>query len=340
MRTFSVITIATLFLAPSLAFAAEVTTPVFSDIKPGAWYETAALRFASLGYFANPKPLADIILLGTTIFPTPSNHFLPQKDVLRSELVSLTVPVRTTTRGPLPSVATFDDVPTTHPAFKFFEQAVSEGWTKGKDGCVGTHPCFAFPDAKLTRGEAAAFVANAFALQPTGNGRSFTDNPSGTWYHDAIQTLIDNCVLQGDDGAATVRPLSPLNRAEMAIILERANAAGTYGVTCGTIERPAYIKSVKNSAPAKVEMSASLLLKKASAINVNNYTITSNRVSAPAIRVLIAKRISPMKVELTTDRGFEEGITYTLAVRNVQTNRNAVLHDEMTFKKAVTVAAR
>jgi hypothetical protein len=57
-----------------------------------------------------------------------------------------------------PAVATFGDVPTTHPFFRFIEALVASGITIG---CGGGNYC---PDASLTRGEMAVFLSKALGL--------------------------------------------------------------------------------------------------------------------------------------------------------------------------------
>ncbi len=60
--------------------------------------------------------------------------------------------------SPAPSVATFGDVPTTHPFFKFVEALYASGITAG---CGGGNFC---PDAPLTRGQMAVFLSVALGL--------------------------------------------------------------------------------------------------------------------------------------------------------------------------------
>lgn len=60
--------------------------------------------------------------------------------------------------SPAPSVATFSDVPTSHPFFKFVEALSASGITAG---CGGGKFC---PDAPLTRGQMAVFLSAALGL--------------------------------------------------------------------------------------------------------------------------------------------------------------------------------
>jgi hypothetical protein len=61
--------------------------------------------------------------------------------------------------SPAPSVATFADVPTTSPQFKFVEALVAAGITAG---CGNGDFC---PNAPITRGQMAVFLATALGLQ-------------------------------------------------------------------------------------------------------------------------------------------------------------------------------
>jgi hypothetical protein len=61
--------------------------------------------------------------------------------------------------SPAPATATFDDVPTSHPFFQFVEALAKSGIT---GGCGGGDFC---PDAPLTRGQMAVFLAKALGLQ-------------------------------------------------------------------------------------------------------------------------------------------------------------------------------
>ncbi len=58
-----------------------------------------------------------------------------------------------------PATATFGDVPTTHPFFRFVEALVAAGIT---GGCGGGNYC---PNDPLTRGQMAVFLATALGLQ-------------------------------------------------------------------------------------------------------------------------------------------------------------------------------
>ena len=61
--------------------------------------------------------------------------------------------------SPPPSIATFADVPTSHPFFQYVEALAASGIT---GGCGGGNFC---PNAPLTRGQMAVFLSKALGLQ-------------------------------------------------------------------------------------------------------------------------------------------------------------------------------
>ena len=62
--------------------------------------------------------------------------------------------------SPAPPTATFNDVPTSHPFFQFIEALNASGITAG---CQASPPLYC-PDAPLTRGQMAVFLAKALGL--------------------------------------------------------------------------------------------------------------------------------------------------------------------------------
>jgi len=62
--------------------------------------------------------------------------------------------------SPAPGTATFNDVPTTHPLFKFIEAFSASGIT---GGCQASPPLYC-PNDPVTRGQIAVFLATALGL--------------------------------------------------------------------------------------------------------------------------------------------------------------------------------
>lgn len=84
-------------------------------------------------------------------FPTP--QFFGSVEIWWRRVVS-----------PSPSQATFNDVPLGHPIFQFVEALAQSGITVG---CGGNNYC---PDASLTRGQMAVFLAKALGLHAGRSG--------------------------------------------------------------------------------------------------------------------------------------------------------------------------
>jgi hypothetical protein len=63
--------------------------------------------------------------------------------------------------SPPPATATFADVPTNHPFYKFIEALAKAGITKG----CGASPLIFCPNQTITRGEAATWLAKALGLE-------------------------------------------------------------------------------------------------------------------------------------------------------------------------------
>ncbi len=87
-------------------------------------------------------------------FASQSEQCLPDELALEKVQVVWTRQV-----SPGPAAASFTDVPTSHPFFQYVEALVKSGVT---GGCGSGNYC---PDAPLTRGQMATFLAKALGLQ-------------------------------------------------------------------------------------------------------------------------------------------------------------------------------
>ena len=130
---------------------------------------------------AQPLPLGDLLATagsGCGVYGGPTNlatPFAPEPwDTVHIQLLTNneTTPERNDARfyavriyyklrvSEAPAVATFSDVPTTHPFFQFIEALAASGITAG---CSASPPQFC-PDAPLTRGQMAVFLSRALGL--------------------------------------------------------------------------------------------------------------------------------------------------------------------------------
>jgi len=197
MKTFSMI-VAAAILLPQIAFAFP------ADVTTDAWYGSAVSSFVSSGYLPESQP------------------FRPTHNATRGEFVDLIVKMLGgATHAPY-STQSFDDVPMSSTLFNAFEEAGLTGWLKGTNSCYGTHPCSANPNGLINRAEAAAMIIRAFGLNLGGASPSFNDNAEGQWFTEPIRTAASLCVLKGDEGTGKVRPANNMIRAEMVVMLSRA----------------------------------------------------------------------------------------------------------------------
>ncbi len=139
--------------------------------------------------------------------------FGPNKQARRCELaVMLVKALNLPTAG---AEADFKDVPQKHWAYAQIAAAQKAGIISGFPGGRFN------PDDYVTRGQMAAMLAKAFALQRNGKAADFKDVPKGYWAYEAIQKLADNGISKGfEDG--TFRPAVFVRRAEVAVMLAKA----------------------------------------------------------------------------------------------------------------------
>ena len=212
------------FILPASLFAQSLP---YADITPGAWFAQEVESFIAEGY----------------LDPSQEN-FRPGDSALRSEFLKLVVELNGGILDEIPSYPSFSDVSPGDWFFGYMEEAAREGWIRGDDNCyrASTSPrirgatadrrddtvCTVRPRDSISRAEAATLIQRAFGKTRLGKAPAFSDSPAGNWFTDAVQAAADHCILRGDDGARTVRPHDPLNRAEMVVMLFRVDNGGVY----------------------------------------------------------------------------------------------------------------
>lgn len=277
----------------------------YKDVSAGVWYEEAVEAFLDAGYL-----------------DASQTRFRGSENANRAEFVKLVVELNGGILSTAPAVASFDDVGKSAWYYGYFEEAGKEGWVRGDKDCYGSHPCYARPSANINRAEAAALIVRAFGLESSGDAPSFVDNPKGQWYTDVVQTAADHCVLQGDDKTGRARPGDNMNRAEMVVMLHRVDQGLTYGVDCGVeeeeeegeeVELPA-VMGVKATSATMLEVEFNVPLSKGVAEDASHYAVGG----AGDIAVSAAKLTNDTTVELTLAAAMGAGVSYTLAVTDME----------------------
>ncbi|MFB9325967.1 S-layer homology domain-containing protein [Paenibacillus aurantiacus] len=109
---------------------------------------------------------------------------------------------------------TFADVSAKHWAYGVIQQLAARQIVQGV-----SDNAFA-PEKKLTRAEFIAMVAKALDLKASG-AAPFSDVASSAWYADEAAAAYEAGLVRGDQ-AKRFRPLSPITREEMVVILVKA----------------------------------------------------------------------------------------------------------------------
>ena len=297
----------------------QVTTAfaAYSDVPAGVWFESAVSDFVERG-----------------ILDSAQTRFRGTENATRAEFFKLVVELNGGALSEAPAVPSFDDVSASAWYYKYIEEAAKEGWVRGDGSCYGKHPCYARPNGKINRAEAAATIVRAFGLESSGSASQFVDNPSGQWYTAAVQTAADSCVVQGDADSGRVRPSDNMNRAEMVVMLSRAEQNLAYGKDCGTVSttEPSVKDAVALDATT-VEVSFNVSLDQTSAEDKSHYSITGS----PELPISSVKLTSSDTVEITVSKAMDAGHQYTLTVADVVAADGKKFSDSTSFTGYTTV---
>ncbi len=195
---------ATHTLGDSYAVSLAVTMPNFDDVLPTSGQYTYVQAMAREGI--------------TTGCQQSPPLYCPDAAVTRGQMAVFLC--RAAGWTPLtPPVATFSDVPASHPQFGYVEAMWGHGVTTG---CGGGKYC---PDAPVTRGQMAVFLCRAAAIAAQNPATpTFGDVPKTSGQYTYIEGIYDAGITVG---CVTTPPLqycpnSPVTRGQMAVFLCRA----------------------------------------------------------------------------------------------------------------------
>ncbi len=291
------------------AFAQQTS---YTDVPAGAYYEDAAAA-----------------LLELHALDANETRLRPSDLATRAEMMKLLVNLRGESLA-YPARSSFDDVPRNAWYFPYVEASARAGWVYGDRNCYQTSsPCTARPADPVNRAEAAALLNRVFGMQRTGAAPVFSDNRSGNWYYDFIQTAADHCVLQGDAGTDRVRPSASMNRAEMVVMFYRASQNMSYGVDCG-VPRTMGIEQVTPTSSTLLTVTFLNNLNVDRAEDPARYTLA--RLSdGVTIGVSSAVLVNAHTVRLQLSSNLQSGTTYVLGASNLLSSDGAVFSDTGRF---------
>ncbi len=283
----------------------------YSDVPAGVWYEQAVMDFMNRGYLDSNQA-----------------RFRGSDSATRAEFVKLVVEVNGGILGTAPAQPSFNDVPTGSWYYTYMEEAADEGWVKGDGNCYGSHPCYARPDAKINRAEAASLIVRAFGLDWTGAAPQFVDNPAGQWYTDAVQTAADHCVVQGDDSTSRVRPGDNMNRAEMVAMLYRVDQNLTYGQDCGGQQQTWGISDVSADTATQLTVTFTGDVDSSASEMTSKYSVMCGSNSIP---VTGANMVASDSVELMLGSALDSGADCDVTVTDMKSQGGASFSDAASF---------
>lgn len=181
----------------SMLVVSTASAASFTDVKEGTYYYSAVEELATAG----------VISKASTLYNPQAN----MERGLAAGYVVLAVPFTLEN----PTVASFPDVPLTHPYFRYVETAkthsIISGYTNGNFG----------PNDTLTREQYAKMTVEAFGI-PTyvPETPTFSDVRPGMPLYEYVETAYHYQVLNGYNGK--FNPTAAINRADAAVITKQA----------------------------------------------------------------------------------------------------------------------
>ncbi|MFZ5641109.1 MAG: S-layer homology domain-containing protein [Bacillota bacterium] len=138
--------------------------------------------------------------------------FAPNNNTKRAELVVMLVRALNLDTANTPKV-TFKDIPETYWGYPYIAAAYNAGIING-EVVNGSFQ----PEAQVTRGLMAKWIAKAFEIQRNNKAKDFSDVTPKYWAYDYIMKLADNGITRGyPDGS--FKPANKITRAEVAVFM-------------------------------------------------------------------------------------------------------------------------
>lgn len=161
-------------------------------------------------------PLNDLVEAG--VVDGSQANFRPYDKLTRAEAATYVVRLAGFTLEE-PTSATFADVPTTHPAFKYIETAAKHNVLKG----YGHKPGYFGPDDAVTRSQFAKIVVEGLGLDLyTPATATFPDVPFGTDLGQYVETVAHYGIVKGYANG-NFGPADNIIRGHSALMLDRSS---------------------------------------------------------------------------------------------------------------------
>ena len=195
--------------------------------SPGRWGTTAAyFPITTTAQFADVLPASpyfdfvNVIKLWSITTGCTATNYCPTANVTRGQMAVFVIRSIFGDDFTFSNTSSFNDVPASHPFFKYIQKLKELGITTG---CTTTTFC---PDSNVTRGEMAVFLVRGklgglhqdnFPFPQTAY---FTDVPTTHGFFKFIQKLRELGITTGCT-ATSYCPGNPITREQMAVFLAR-----------------------------------------------------------------------------------------------------------------------
>lgn len=200
---------AAILMAQLLVVSPALAADNYQDVPASHWGYNDVHEANKLGFFE------------------PATNFYPERNLNRAELAKLAY-LLALKKGVVSGINTagfagMKDVSQSIWYYPFVATVVNAGLMGGYKDVQGNLTGYFGPGDLVTRAQAAKTLVNAGGLANYNTPVApFTDNVSGSWYYDFINTAYNWSVLNGDAGKTTVRPDASIARVEMASMMLRA----------------------------------------------------------------------------------------------------------------------
>ncbi len=183
----------------------------FSDVSEKAWFYKPINKLRKRGVISGYK----------------NGKFGPGDPVTRGQMMKIACNATGLNIKSFNRTLAFSDIKDDNPFLRCIHAASQKGWVGGyANGTFGV-------DDKVTRGQAAKIIVNAFELdliKPT--KLSFPDVKVSDWFYPYVETLSYHKILTGY-GDGTFKPGKILNRAEISKIIIKTAENSNVGITAG-----------------------------------------------------------------------------------------------------------
>ena len=283
----------------------------YNDVPTNSWFADAVDSFVQLGHLDSSK-----------------TSFLPSNNATRSEMLKLIVELNGGIITSPPAISSFTDVASNAWYYGYWHDGLLAGFVNGDNNCgvTGASPCFARPNANISRAEAAAMIVRSFNLSALNEAPAFADVSSSAWYAGDIATAADHCVIQGDANTGLAAPTRPITRAEMVVMLHRVDFNLTYGGGCA-----APVMGSINSAIATnlstVEVDFSMDVDATMGADATMYVVSDGTNTMTVSSAVV----NGSTVTLTLGSNLTPGTTYTVSVVDMKDVNGDMFSDSESF---------